>query len=252
MSPISRTRHAIEIIETAIVADEVKALASKTSKATGEIESVTETMNELSDQIGLSAENSLNRLTPSVDALEEVAVALAESSEAAEEQQTTARATADRLSGACSNLLSQSEGVEGLVEDARVSAQSVEAVFRPLAEWNENASLLVQVVKSDHMLWRARLADAVLGGEPIDEEDIKDSRRCRLGSWYYGAGRRLFGDDPTYQALEAPHEAVHLKGHEVLQLLAEGRHEAAERCYSELNELTEQIFWLLDRLTARR
>ncbi|MGD8643036.1 MAG: CZB domain-containing protein [Chromatiales bacterium] len=224
MSPISRTRHAIEIIETAIVADEVKALASKTSKATGEIESVTETMNELSDQIGLSAENSLNRLTPSVDALEEVAVALAESS----------------------------EGVEGLVEDARVSAQSVEAVFRPLAEWNENASLLVQVVKSDHMLWRARLADAVLGGEPIDEEDIKDSRRCRLGSWYYGAGRRLFGDDPTYQALEAPHEAVHLKGHEVLQLLAEGRHEAAERCYSELNELTEQIFWLLDRLTARR
>jgi methyl-accepting chemotaxis protein len=224
MSPISRTRHAIEIIETAIVADEVKALASKTSKATGEIESVTETMNELSDQIGLSAENSLNRLTPSVDALEEVAVALAESS----------------------------EGVEGLVEDARVSAQSVEAVFRPLAEWNENASLLVQVVKSDHMLWRARLADAVLGGEPIDEEDIKDSRRCRLGSWYYGAGRRLFGDDPTYQALEAPHEAVHLKGHEVLQLLAEGRHEAAERCYGELNELTEQIFWLLDRLTARR
>jgi methyl-accepting chemotaxis protein len=224
MSPISRTRHAIEIIETAIVADVVKALASKTSKATGEIESVTETMNELSDQIGLSAENSLNRLTPSVDALEEVAVALAESS----------------------------EGVEGLVEDARVSAQSVEAVFRPLAEWNENASLLVQVVKSDHMLWRARLADAVLGGEPIDEEDIKDSRRCRLGSWYYGAGRRLFGDDPTYQALEAPHEAVHLKGHEVLQLLAEGRHEAAERCYSELNELTEQIFWLLDRLTARR
>jgi methyl-accepting chemotaxis protein len=224
MSPISRTRHAIEIIETAIVADVVKALASKTSKATGEIESVTETMNELSDQIGLSAENSLNRLTPSVDALEEVAVALAESS----------------------------EGVEGLVEDARVSAQSVEAVFRPLAEWNENASLLVQVVKSDHMLWRARLADAVLGGEPIDEEDIKDSRRCRLGSWYYGAGRRLFCDDPTYQALEAPHEAVHLKGHEVLQLLAEGRHEAAERCYSELNELTEQIFWLLDRLTARR
>ncbi|MGD8497727.1 MAG: hypothetical protein PVG82_02395, partial [Chromatiales bacterium] len=64
MSPISRTRHAIEIIETAIVADVVKALASKTSKATGEIESVTETMNELSDQIGLSAENSLNRLTP--------------------------------------------------------------------------------------------------------------------------------------------------------------------------------------------
>ena len=42
---------------------------------------------------------------------------------------------------------------------------------------------------------------------------------CRLGRWYRGDGKALFGTLPAYGKLEAPHALVHDSAHRVLALL---------------------------------
>jgi EAL domain-containing protein (putative c-di-GMP-specific phosphodiesterase class I) len=53
---------------------------------------------------------------------------------------------------------------------------------------------------------------------------------CELGRWYYGAGRRFAGD-PDFDALEAPHRAMHELCSEVFAALRSGDR---ERILSEL------------------
>ncbi len=247
----------------AVVADEVKKLANKTAQATSEIETVTTTMNSLSNSVNDSVKTSLARLADSSTALETVAMGFAEGTSAvrdvsdrvhqiaaaAEEQSVVSAEMARNLTSATSALKNESGQVEAISQHAHLLAESGRHQFELLADFGHEA-LLLQVVKSDHLLWKARLTDAIHGQQRLSDNEIKDHTQCRLGQWYYGDGQVRYGTSTAFRAMEAPHAAVHRLGQEIAGLAATGAPDTALRKLEEMNSLSEKLFVHIDQLAG--
>jgi methyl-accepting chemotaxis protein len=247
----------------AVVADEVKKLADKTAQATSEIETVTNTMNSLSNSVNESVKTSLARLTDSSTALETVATVFAEGTSvvrdvsdrvhqiaaAAEEQSVVSAEMARNLTSATSALKNESGQVEAISQHAHQLADITRHRFELLADFGHEA-LLLQVVKSDHLLWKARLTDAIHGKQRLSESEIKDHSQCRLGKWYYGTGQERYGSSPAFRAMETPHVAVHRLGREIAELASANEPGAALEKLEEMGTLSDQLFKHIDQLAG--
>jgi methyl-accepting chemotaxis protein len=247
----------------AVVADEVKKLADKTAQATSEIETVTTTMNSLSDSVNNSVQTSLARLAESSTALETVATVFAEGTSvvrdvgdrvhqiaaAAEEQSVVSAEMARNLTSATSALKNETDQVQAISQHAHQLTDITRHQFELLADFGHEA-LLLQTVKSDHLLWRARLTDAIHGKQRLSESEIKDHSQCRLGKWYYGAGQARYGSSPAFRAMETPHVAVHRLGREIAELAAANELGTALGKLEEMGSLSEQLFVHIDQLAG--
>jgi methyl-accepting chemotaxis protein len=159
----------------AVVADEVKGLAKKTSSATAEIESVTNTMNGLSDSIGPAVDKSLERLERSMDALDHVAMALAEGgavvrdvaehvtqmSNSAHEQQSAAREMAERLAAIREAVGRQRGDLDAMYTQVQTSFDSLGMLVEPMLDWNENVALRARIAQARLGAWSQRLDEAL-------------------------------------------------------------------------------------------
>jgi methyl-accepting chemotaxis protein len=105
-------------------------------------------------------------------------------------------------------------------------------------------------VKSDHLLWKARLTDAIHGKQRLSDGEIKDHTQCRLGKWYYGDGQARYGSSAAFRAMEAPHVAVHRLGREIAELAATGALLDALRKLEEMGALSDQLFVHIDQLAG--
>ena len=247
----------------AVVADEVKKLADKTAQATSEIETVTNTMNSLSSTVNESVSTSLARLADSSTALETVATVFAEGTAvvrdvndrvhqiaaAAEEQSVVSAEMARNLAAATSALKNESGQVEAISRHAHLLADNSRHQFGLLAGFGHEA-LLLHVVKSDHLLWKARLTDAVHGKQSLSDSEIKDHTQCRLGQWYCNDGQARYGASTAFRAMEAPHAAVHRLGREIAELAAAGTIDSALRKLEEMDSLSEKLFLHIDQLAG--
>ncbi len=77
------------------------------------------------------------------------------------------------------------------------------------------------LVKVDHVIYKQRAY--VIVNDPGNDEFKKmisvDHHNCRLGKWYEGPAKEVFGDSPSYRKLVEPHSKVHSSVHEVVRLL---------------------------------
>lgn len=99
---------------------------------------------------------------------------------------------------------------------------------------------LLYMAQLDHLQWRKTLIDTALflhaTGTQRPVENLRglpemDHTACKLGLWYYSAGRMFAGVD-SYRELEEPHRELHHIGRELL---------AAARSHCSMEELTALI-----------
>lgn len=80
------------------------------------------------------------------------------------------------------------------------------------------------LVKVDHVVYKQRAY--VLIDNPDNEEYRKavsvDHNNCRLGKWYEGAGKEVFGGTAVYRDLVEPHRKVHEYVHLMVGQLDQG------------------------------
>jgi len=77
------------------------------------------------------------------------------------------------------------------------------------------------LVKVDHVIYKQRAYVLV---SDLDNEEYKaaigvDHHNCRLGKWYEGAGKDVFGEMPSFRKLDVPHSKVHGSVHRMLSLM---------------------------------
>ena len=245
----------------AVVADEVKKLAEKTAQATNGIGSVTTTMNTLSDEVNDGVTTSLGRLTKSIETLETVAVSMGESNgvirdvndqiqqiaAAAEEQSAVSAEMSQSLSSVIQTLTLERNQVGVIGQQIRKLTQATSRQFDLLTEWGLD-SVLLHTVKSDHLMWKARLADALLGGQPLNETEPSNHTQCRFGYWCSTTGKARYGELATFRAAEEQHARVHALGQETELLTKQGATEPALAKLTQMEELSVKLFALLDDL----
>lgn len=127
----------------------------------------------------------------------------------------------------------QKDSVE-MHEIANSSQGVISQLEHKFAQFNESAGTTFagasyaqdlsfsSLIKLDHIIYKQRAY--VLISEP-DNQDVRaavgvDHRNCRLGKWYEGPGKEVFGDSPAFRELLAPHSKVHGCVHDMVEMLA--------------------------------
>lgn len=127
------------------------------------------------------------------------------------------------------------------------------AFIRRDQRWSGLPTGLIHMAILDHVQWRQALIAQVTQIAFNGNSDAAicasraelDSHRCKLGQWYYGAGRE-FADNELYRALERPHERLHRLGAELLEAAQAGA--ARADLVEKMRLLTHESAMLLELL----
>jgi methyl-accepting chemotaxis protein len=249
----------------AVVAAEVKALAGQTATAT---EDVRARISQLECEIA-----SLSEATK--DSINAANAGKAEMSEAQVEMETIG-SQVDDVSGKMaeiSNMLMEqstaiaeiSEGVtqvadlskknreyaENTIEAVRQSETTIEQRFGELEKQDIPDAVLYRA-KSDHFLWKKRLAEMLVGLNSLNPDELADHQSCRLGKWYESITDAWFLNDPDFIALIEPHKLVHDCGIESAKHYSAGRLNDAWDAFRMMDDASIEVIALLDAIIANR
>ena len=247
----------------AVVAGEVKALANQTARATEDIRGRIDTLRaEMAAIVTAMRENG-----QAVAHGQEVIAATGNEMEqvAAQVGSVTDRMheIADIL-GQQSNASGQiSHGINTIADkaahnDARIGTviQSVDQSNAALAERVEQFAALktpralCEVAKVDHVVFKKRIVDALMGRVRLGPDEVANQHTCRLGKWYDSMTDERIRAHPAYRQLAEPHARVHDHGKNALRLKAEGRDGEALAELQHLNTASHEVLTLLERLSA--
>ena len=181
----------------AVVANEVKSLANQTAKATEDIRTRIDSLREEMAAIVASMEQGAKVVNEGESVIaetgEEMGMISNKVSTANERMQEIARILNEQQQAS-------SEISEGVVGIAEMSSQNLEQISHLVDLTDETESHVLDnlqklmeqdipnktilIAKSDHMLWRKRLAAMLVGRESLRPDELADHHSCRLGKWY--------------------------------------------------------------------
>ena len=193
----------------AVVADEVRKLAERTTRATADISQLVATIQ--SDTV--SAKSCMSKL--------------AEQSEAFSEEGRQASTTAGDLTGDLTRLaqrIGRAAGVSSLRS-------------------------FVELAKIDHLLFKCDAYAVLMRTSNQCADDFSLHTACRLGKWYYeGEGRNHFAHLDGYRVVEQPHIDVHRWGRAAVESYHAGNFAAAVDAIEQMESASAAVLQGLERM----
>ncbi|MBI5162584.1 MAG: CZB domain-containing protein [Magnetospirillum sp.] len=244
-----------------IVASEVKHLANQTAQATDDIRrqitAIQQDVAGIRDAIGrtgVAATSGMASIAQAQNGVERIGAAIhdvnANLSTHASSLQEQSAAT-EEVSRSVAVINEKTErgriNAERAVEAVHAAEQVITAQFNDLAKLDIPDAVLY-LAKSDHMLWKKRLAAMLVGKTGLTEAEVTDHRSCRLGKWYYGDGGTRYGSHPAFRGLEDPHARVHAHAREIVRLFNGGDRIAAMAEYEKLEQASGEVVGGLTQL----
>ena len=248
----------------AVVAHEVKGLANQTAKATEDIRGRIEHLRQEMGSIVRSMEDGARAVEKGQD------VVLSTGG--------TMRHVADQVAqvtqkmGEIAAILTQqtsasSEVAEGVSVIAQMSTRNVAAIARVADVMDDSCNRIadvlgdmakldipdvtIHIAKSDHMIWRKRLADMLVGRASLNPAELSDHTSCRLGKWCATLTDRSILDHPAFKAMEDPHRLVHMHGIEAAKLYRAGDLAGAVECVAKAGVASKGVIDALEALGER-
>ncbi|MGE5653934.1 MAG: methyl-accepting chemotaxis protein [Bacillota bacterium] len=109
---------------------------------------------------------------------------------------------------------------------------------------------MLEVCITDHLLWRWRVYNMLLGYEKIDVATIGTHKDCRLGKWYYSDGQTKYENNSAFTALESPHIRLHELAKTAAIAYERGDIRAAEAALVEMDKCSKEVVSFLKRLKS--
>jgi len=247
----------------AVVASEVKNLASQTSKSTEDIARRIDALSSGMDKIRRTMTHSQS--------------AVSEGEEAVARARETMEVISGQVSGVSekmldiSNILQQQKGATNEIAHsishvADLSAQNEELIdgmadsfqetndgfMENAGSWFSEGSdqALCEMAKIDHVLFKKNILDAVMGRTVLAKGQVPNHHDCRLGKWYDSLCTPALINHPAYQALMIPHKAVHEEGKRALESFSAGDFAGTIDHIERMNEASIDVVVLLSELSA--
>ena len=249
----------------AVVADEVRKLAERTSLATREIATMITGVQQETHKIVASMQEGVTRVetgstevVKSGSVLSEIIAEIAELQEqvthiaTAAEQQTattgevtrTIHTISEIVTDAAKQTQNSSDAAEQLSELATGLMKQVER-FKVGAAAN---TALIQTARSDHRIFVTRLERALADEIALKVEGMPSHLNCRFGKWYYGPGKEACAHLPAYRSIEVPHEKIHGLAIEAIHAKERGDKAEAARLIKEVVTISRTIDSCLEKL----
>jgi methyl-accepting chemotaxis protein len=111
-----------------------------------------------------------------------------------------------------------------------------------------SGSLLVEIAKNDHIAFKRRVVDGVLGRTDLKADGIPDHHGCRLGKWYDGIADQAVRGNSAYASLVNPHQEVHAAAKRALVASIGGDLKTAFAAIDDMNAASVSVIALLETL----
>jgi methyl-accepting chemotaxis protein len=246
----------------AVVADEVRKLAERTIKATGEISEKINAVQTESDQTAKSMDAASVQVTQATEYIKQVGESLNHIVDAVQK----VRDQITQIAAAVEEQSATSEEVAKNVENASVITKDIEKMssgvmnevfsMMRIAEELRNStigfrtkgkeSMAFDLAKTEHKVLIGKVASCLKGGVQMDTSQIPDHHTCRFGHWYDNEGSNKFGHLPSLRAVIGPHERFHVLAKEAVAEFNTTKNGNSTRIYSEMEGLSHQLDGLFE------
>jgi methyl-accepting chemotaxis protein len=246
----------------AVVAGEVKTLANQTAKATIDIRERIQSLQSEMGTIVSAISESTEAVTQGRTLVESLGERLLDIADEVGSVQTSMTRISSVLEGQSRTASGLADGTTVVVRQAQNSDTMLGTVLDVMSRMSQHldsqvgsyadlgsATLLVEIAKNDHVAFKRRVLDGVLGRIPLGADDIPDHRACRLGQWYESVSDAEIRRGSAFAAISGPHQAVHATAKTALALAAAGKHDEALAAIDEMNQASAQVVEMLDALS---
>ena len=110
---------------------------------------------------------------------------------------------------------------------------------------------IVDLAKTDHLLWKARINQMLWGNIDLDAGNVRDHTKCRLGKWYAGDGMKNFGHLADFKELDGIHARFHRACADCIDAYHAKDNAKVENLVPEIEEISKDVIGRLTRLQSR-
>lgn len=247
-----------------VVASEVRKLSEHTKeqivKINENMESLQRVSSEVIDEITKTsklveksvtgAENTSQALVHIVEMMQGINEATSQIAAMSEEQTSTTVDIASRNSSIYDNSVQAREISHQTAKTLFDLSNKMDNYRKTFFEINVKLSSkdIVKVAKTDHLLWKWRVYNLILGVETIDLKEVTSHEMCRLGQWYYGDLPGHIKQKDAFKQLEIPHKEVHENAKLVVECHNRNDLYGVEMGFKQLEEASEKVITLLCEL----
>ena len=247
----------------AVVAEEVRKLADETKSSVVSIKEDINQLLQLTNNIEKQTKVSTENLHTGVKDALRITQTLDELNETLQTQgsrfEEIARATKLQAKAASEVALLNKNIEESALDSKEIAFNTGKAIYKlsKMIDEYRSGTLsknfiisqedIIELAITDHLLWRWKVYNLLLGFETIQAEDIKSYKETNLGHWYYGKGRELVGEERIYKEIEEPFIQVYEYAKKAIQAHNSNQQTLAEEY---LLQLTDTSSVLVEKLRA--
>lgn len=250
----------------AVVADEIKKLASNTknqvsyiqssvSKLISEVDQAALVLNEVTNSFNGSKsymEDAVKSINGVNDSLGEIGNSFMEISANTEEQ----TAASEEMS---SNLMVINDKSLKLKEEVIHTGKSFYDISTKIDEIRligvENADQLpikvqIEICICDHLMWRWRVYNMILGNVILDENTVGTHKTCRLGKWVEKQDTSAKQLKSLLDELEQPHAQLHELAKKAIREYKSNNIKGAEQALTMMDDCSKTVVSVLKKIKA--
>lgn len=247
----------------AVVASEVKSLATQAAQATDDI-----TRRIAALQAGMvttqqsiagsreavergqqTIEGANERMVSIGTQIAEVSGRMQDISSILQQQKDSSQEIAQSITGVADLAVENDSQLLSMSTTLETSNKRFEANARTWFDEGSHRSLC-EMAKIDHVLFKKRVVDTILGRDEWTAQSLPDHHGCRLGRWHDAVTDERIRSHPACLAINEPHRKVHDSARAALEAHAAGDPDATAAHLGELEVASRQVLAALDRFAG--
>lgn len=248
----------------AVVASEVRKLSEHTKEQISQISQNMNALRSVSEQVVTEIIETSKFIDKSVDDAQFAGNALANivtTMRAMNDGTSQIAAMNEEQSAAVLEIAKRNNAIDQLSNEtqmiAKKTAESVLGLSKKMEEYRHlfftinipfQAQDMIRMAITDHLLWKWKVYNMILGLEHIEE--VTSYKQCRLGTWYYGDVPEHIRSLDVFKRIEKPHKEVHECAGRAVEYYKAGDFERAQEEFERLENVSEQVVSLLKQLEA--
>ncbi len=248
----------------AVVADEIRKLAESTNQQVDFIQKVVANLSgkiEKSDEAithsNQSFELGKEKMSTAVEGLEAMKSSLGGISSsfmeisANIEEQTAA---SQEMSSAVQIVNDQAKVMQEETNKTGMAFNAVSKVVDDMrlelldSDIELNMKTQIEICISDHLSWRWKVYNMILGYEELEASQIGNHRTCRLGRWVEADNGKSEKVKGLLTKLDGPHAKLHEIGKHAIEAYNNGHRDKAEEYLAQMTKVSEEVVAVLKEM----